>query len=419
VTHPRDLETVTRKGLCAGCGLCASMLGPNVVEMRINAAGNIRPFVKREPQADLLRRVLSVCPGSEVALSTPNCDVPIHRIWGRVSELHRVWARNGRVRYKAAAGGALTALGCYLLGAGAVDAILHVKANREHPLLTDAVVSYTENEVIEASQSRYGPAAPLTHVMALLEGGIRFAVIAKPCDISAVRSLSKLDDRARRLIPYLLTMFCGGIHHIAIPRKIIDYHGVVENDVTTFRYRGEGWPGPTTVEARDGQRFDLSYEETWFDENKPWKFELQFRCKICPDHIGEQSDIAIADGWLLEGAKPVYREADGVNVALVRTDAGRTLLRQAADAGYVTLAPMSFEELDLMHPEQIDWKVSNPAKQLAMAVTRQPRLTIHDARTRAVIKSVGPMRLAKAFFGTIFRIGRGDNREPLEPEVPG
>jgi hypothetical protein len=90
---------------------------------------------------------------------------------------------------------------------------------------------------------------------------------------------------------------------------------------------------------------------------------------------------------------------------------------KATEAGYVTLAPMSFQELDLMHPEQVDWKLSNPAKQFAMAVTRQPRLTIHDARTRAVIKSAGPVRLVKAFLGTLFRIGRGDNREPLAPEV--
>lgn len=64
---------------------------------------------------------------------------------------------------------------------------------------------------------------------------------------------------------------------------------------------------------------------------------------------------------------------------------------------------MSFEELDSMHPEQVEWKLTNPAKQLAMAVTREPRLTIHRARTRAVIKSTGLITVLKTFFGTLFR----------------
>lgn len=382
--------------------------------MRINQAGNVRPDVIRQPAPEMLERVLSVCPGSELELpASRRPGPPPHTVWGPVFELHRVWATDPRVRHKAAAGGALTGLGCHLLSSGEVDAVVHVRANAQRPILTDGVVSYTEDEVIAASQSRYGPAAPLTRVMRLLDEGTRFAVIAKPCDISAIRALGRIDDRVEHLVPYLLTMFCGGIHHVGIPKKIIEYHGLAEDDVIRFGYRGDGWPGPTTVESRDGRRFDLSYDETWLTDDKPWRFELQFRCKICPDHIGEQADIAIGDAWLLEDGKPVHREADGINVAVVRTDAGRRLLMSATERGYLTLAPMSFEELNLMHPEQVEWKLSDPARRGAMVVARQPTLSVRHSRTREVVREAGTLRLLRAFFGTLYRIRRGDNREPL------
>jgi coenzyme F420 hydrogenase subunit beta len=121
------------------------------------------------------------------------------------------------VRYRAAAGGTLTALGRYLLIHGDVDAVVHVQASSTTPWLTEAVTSRTADEVTAGSQSRYGPAAPLVHVKRLLDEGVRFAVIAKPCDISAIRSLGRIDRRVAEQVPYLLTIFCGGVHHVNVP----------------------------------------------------------------------------------------------------------------------------------------------------------------------------------------------------------
>ena len=59
-----------------------------------------------------------------------------------------------------------------------------------------------------------------------------------------------------------------------------------------LRYRGMGNPGMTRIEAKDGRVFELTYNDLWEDESK-WM--LQFRCKICPDAIGELADIAVSD----------------------------------------------------------------------------------------------------------------------------
>ncbi len=105
------------------------------------------------------------------------------------------------MRHRAAAGGGMTALGCYLLESGAVDAVLHVKTSVDDPMLTDAQVSTNPAEIVSGAQSRYGPAAQLLHVHRLLDEGRIFAVMAKPCDIAAIRNLARIDARVEAQIP--------------------------------------------------------------------------------------------------------------------------------------------------------------------------------------------------------------------------
>ena len=39
---------------------------------------------------------------------------------------------------------------------------------------------------------------------------------------------------------------------------------------------------------------------------------VQFRCRICPDGIGDDADIAFADAWHTDTDRnPVFNEAEG------------------------------------------------------------------------------------------------------------
>jgi len=55
-----DLDSVVRHGLCAGCGICESMLGRDNVEMRLTSFGQIRPRVKKPVDRARMDEVLSV-----------------------------------------------------------------------------------------------------------------------------------------------------------------------------------------------------------------------------------------------------------------------------------------------------------------------------------------------------------------------
>jgi coenzyme F420 hydrogenase subunit beta len=413
--HPTSLQEVVASGLCTGCGLCASVAGAGEIRMGISDSGFARPRFAPAGHAGASPQILTACPGATLSGPERRDPIPHHPVWGPVAALHRTWAADPAVRRLAAAGGTLTALAQYLLDKDEVDAVLHVRANQNDPMLDDAVVSRSSEDVLSAAKSRYGPAAPLVRVAQLLDEGLRFAVVAKPCDISAMRNLATVDDRVGARVPYLLTLFCGGVSSVQTAEKIAAHHGVARADVTRFQWRGDGWPGPTRVVNTAGVVFDMSYDEAWSPKH-PWTqpHDLQWRCKVCPDAIGETADISAPDGWLMREGRPVHEEADGVNVTVVRTAAGERLLRGAVEAGYVVTAPMSFGELDQMHYDHLPRKLSHPARRFGMALMREPTTRVSGYRSGTAVRRAGLRRTAQALLGTIRRVRDGRNRENVD-----
>lgn len=416
MTRVTNLETVVMRGLCTGCGLCESMLGRDTVEMAISSNGQMRPQIKRVVASADLARVLDVCPGATI--TGPGAEVlegqgRLDPVWGPMISLYRAWSGDPAIRHKAAAGGMLTALGCYLLETGAVQAILHVKASSSEPILTDAHISRTPAEVIAGAQSRYGPAAPLVHVEQLLDEGIDFAVIAKPCDVGAIRNLMRIDPRAKKQIKYCLSLFCGGVPSTKMAEKIARYVGFEPEELSMLRWRGEGWPGPTHLETKDGRKADLTYDQSWYDPSVPWTYDMQFRCKVCPDAISELADISCPDGWVMEDGKPLHREAPGMNIAISRTPAGEKLLQAAIAAGAVETAPFTRDELHQMHSDHLDRKLGFPARNAGLRLAGEPGLMARHFRPWAMLREAGFLASWQAFWGGFRRARAGANRENL------
>ncbi len=411
------LEDVVRGGLCAGCGLCASLAGPDRIEMGLSAAGHMRPRFHGPLDAEEQSLLLAACPGVTARGPEPSSLEPgtvLDPVWGPLRGLSRGWAADPEIRRRAAAGGALTALACFLLESARVDAVVHVRASTTRPMLTDTLVSRSRGEVMSGTQSRYGPSAPLVHVGRLLDEGVRFAVVAKPCDVAAIRNLGRRDARARDQVPYLLTLFCGGVPTATTARRIAAFHGLSPEEVAVFRWRGEGWPGATHVESRDGRVFDLTYDETWFDPSKPWRYDVQWRCKICPDAIGELADVACPDGWIVDdGGRALHSEAPGVNAIVERTAAGSELIAAATDAGYLELAPLTLAELDAMHADQRTRRLGEPARLLALRLGRAARPEVSGYRLGAAARGAGMRLLLSQLRGTLRRIRGGQARESL------
>lgn len=404
------LQEICQGGLCIGCGLCESIANADHVQMVMTPEGRERPLVKQALDNETLETINAVCPGLTVSgpsMSPTSDKQSLNDMWGLTGTMVLGHASDPEIRFRAAAGGGLTGLATFLLESGYVERIAHVKADPAKPMRSVATISTTPQDVLNASGSRYGPAAPLTTFMQLLDDGVPFAFVGKPCDVDTIRALERIDDRVAALCRVKLALVCGGASELTKSSTLLAKHDIDESDVTVFRYRGYGNPGRTRIETADGKAIEYTYNEMWDDEGT---WQLQFRCKICPDAIGEHADIAVLDCW--PGGGPTGEDA-GFNAFIVRTDIGERVFTDACDSQAITVTgPVSLADLDSYQPHQVRKKHAVRWRLAAMKQAGVLTPRFEQLRLESFAYDVEDERAKWNVDGMLERIARGATTEP-------
>ena len=412
---PADrLHAIAEQALCIGCGLCQSVAGPDRIKVIRTSAGYERPVVTGDLDDATVDRIYDVCPGTRIdGLPERLMDggTKLDNVWGPWRRIVRAWAGDPEVRFEGSTGGVLTALAGYLLASGRVDFVLHARASASEPTFGERHLSFSQADVLEAAGSRYGPTAPLVDVRDVLDRGRPFAFIGKPCDVSALRNYARHDARVDRLVKYWLTLVCGGYMQPDAMNGFLRRNGIEPEEVTGFRYRGRGCPGPTRIETPDRVR-EFHYLDLWGEDESQWS--LPFRCKICPDGIGEAADIAAADTW--PGGSPTREgSADdpGTNAVIARTAAGLELLEAAERDGALAFGhdvspdEMSHYQMHQMRKKYAVWARFQGLGDEGRIVPRTSRLRIEQLAAELPADTNAYQRQ-----GTRRRIREGKATEP-------
>lgn len=354
------VSEVVASDLCIGCGLCSAVTGGQVF-MATTSAGSLRPDLTEgfSPQEEAA--VIAACPGV-VAQARHETDTLIDPIWGGHRAMFHAWAADPAVRHRAATGGVLTALGGFLLDSGTVASVLHVGADPDQPMRNRWVLSTDSGSVRAHTGSRYGPCSPLAGLHSALDRGEPFAITAKPCDLGALYRYQRVDPRVAELCVARLALVCGGQSRLSKSQAVLADFGLDEAEISLFRYRGHGNPGPTRVETPDGRAFEKTYLELW-EQEAGW--DLETRCKLCPDALGETADVVAADAW--PGGAPTGDD-EGFNAVVVRTSTGERLVADAAAAGDLVLGdPITPRQFDDFQPHQVRKKIALAARYAGLA----------------------------------------------------
>jgi len=406
-----SIADVTANDLCIGCGLCESVTEGRV-RMVMTAQGSLRPSPVAALTAAEDALLAAACPGVVAPVrvdfngggeldggeSGHEPTIEFDPIWGAHRSTVMAWAGEPEVRYRAATGGVLTALGRHLLASGEVAFVLHVGADPTSPTRSRWVISETPDEVLANTGSRYGPTAPLAGLGAALDRDQPFALVAKPCDLGAVHAFATTDPRVDKLCRFRLAMVCGGQSRLTKTLGVLDGFGVGESEVTLMRYRGHGNPGPTRVETRSGAAHELTYLDMWAEE-AGW--DLETRCKLCPDALGECADVAAADAW--PGGAPT-EEDEGFNAIVVRTDAGLRLIADAVAADRLVLGePVAVEQLNDFQPHQVRKKLALAARYRGMVDAGVEPIQAPDLRLDELGERLAPAAADAQQAGTLRR----------------
>ncbi|GFO54722.1 hypothetical protein GMSM_17290 [Geomonas sp. Red276] len=357
------LQQIVQNGLCVGCGMCQGLFGSDTVQLARNNYAYFTP-VQCAPLTREQRVLLStVCPG--VSLAGNREAAAEHPIWGACRESLFAHAADPEVRFSGSSGGVITAVAIRLLESGAADFIVQIGVSAHDPLVNEVKISRTRGEVLANAGSRYAPSAPLSTIGELLDGPGRFAFIGKPCDVASLRQLGRTDPRVGEKVVLMLSFMCAGVPTLRGTREILNRWGIRPEEVESFRYRGEGWPGFTKAVLKDGSNRTMTYEDSW---GSILNRHLLFRCKICPDGSGERADLVGADAW--EGRPdgyPDFGEREGRSLVLARTERGAAVLKECLESGaLISSGEVPVAGISAMQPYQAHRKASILSRLLAM-----------------------------------------------------
>jgi coenzyme F420 hydrogenase subunit beta len=398
------LARVARGQTCSGCGLCAAV-APGAVTMAMVEPGYLRPRQSAALTAAQEAAITAACPGLVID-ERDHPAAPINDpLWGPAHFVGTGHASDAALRHQASSGGMISALLVHALDSGLVDFVIQTGADPDLPTGNRTVASRTAADVFVAAGSRYTASAPLAGLEDWLARPGRFAFVGKPCDVSALRAHARHDARIAEKVPLMLAFFCAGIPSAAGTGRILDRLGVKPDEVTAFRYRGDGWPGFAKATLRDGSTRQMSYADSWGDILSK---EVQFRCKICPDATGSVADIACADAW--EGddkGYPSFEEQDGRSLVIARTPTGAALLAQARAAGAIVTAPLAIAAIAGMQPSQARRKKQILSRLAALLVTGRPLPRYHGLHLLAAAVRDNPVEQARSFAGLVRRLLQG------------
>lgn len=312
--------------------------------MELNEEGYLRPVVTGPPDEQLRagRVFRRVCPGRQVVASRPAASTR-HPLFGPYIRTWEAWAVDPEVRDRGSSGGVLTAINGWLLESGTATVVSTAAADPSRPVRTVPVQITSKEEALASAGSRYAPVG----IGANLLRGPDNAITAKPCEVAAVRALSAVSEDDA---PILLSFFCAGTpSQWASEQLIRDLGGPEPDEVTELRYRGQGWPGRFTARFAGGE-VSTDYRTSWGKSLGP---TAQWRCKICPDGVGESADITAADSWEVdERGYPVFREQEGRSALLARTKRGLDIILAAEAANVIELRPLDLSHLVRAQPSQ-------------------------------------------------------------------
>lgn len=359
----RAVARVVGTSNCSGCGAC-TLLDAGLT-MRLDEDGFARPVRVGESSAcpDAQRRFEAMCPGVVVRAAAP-AATKRHPTMGSYLGLWRAWAADPEVRERGSSGGVLTALSSWLVESGEVPAVISAGASRTDPRHTVSVSITTRAEALEAAGSRYAPVA-LAGAVDRADG----AVVGKPCEVTALRALAASDPDGGSE-PLLFSFFCAGTPSQAATTALLTDLGVrPDQHVDELWYRGRGWPGSFTA-ITDGHRVEASYDRSWGQFLGP---TMQWRCKICPDGVGESSDVTAADFWSTdERGYPDFTEGPGYSALIARTERGLDVITRAMAAGVIVAETIDMDAVAAIQPFQRNRREQLAGRLLGARAAGQP-----------------------------------------------
>jgi len=300
--------------------------------------------------------VLQACPFSEEAANEDELSDQLFgretrhddRI-GRYLECFGGHVAEGEYRDRGSSGGMGTWLVSELLRLNKVDAVVHVRPmspTTDDPRLVQYAISRSDEEILDGAKSRYHPIEMSEVIRVIQETPGRYAFVAIPCFIKALRLLQRHDQVLAERVVFTVGLFCGHLKSLAFAQSLAWQLGVHPDSLRSFDFRHKLLDRPANrygvvaKGAAQDEEIETPVAELYGSDWGLGFFKYK-ACDYCDDVVAELADVSIGDAWI-----PRYIEdARGANVVIVRTPELLDLIETARGEGRLELETLPASEV--------------------------------------------------------------------------
>jgi coenzyme F420 hydrogenase subunit beta len=339
-----SIANMPRLNLCTGCGTCAGICPTDAITMLEDYRGIYIPQVE-DSKCNNCNLCLQICPGyyvdfKELNLSVFN-QIARQEIVGNVLGSYLSYSQDEHIRAQGQSGGLVSSLLIFALKNKIIDGAVVTRMSRADPLRPETFIATSEEEILEASKSKYCPVPAGTIIKDILNREGRFAFIGLSCQIHGIRKTEQVNKKLKGKIILHIGLFCNKTLSFHFQKYILSNFKIKIDEVEKFTYRDKewhGWPGDIQIKLKSGVKKDL--QKDWRMSAKPI-FTPQ-RCYLCFDQLNQLADISVGDPWLPVPPKDVNK---GFSVVITRSEIGEELILQMKAKGKIHCNEIPLNEI--------------------------------------------------------------------------
>ena len=333
----KSVKNIVDKKICSGCGACSVVCPQSCIDFIYGQRYNY-------PRVDTSRctncsKCQQVCSGK--FLMEADYDVSRIKKSERNLKCYLIHSTDEQIRHDGASGGFITGLILHLIENNQADGAIVARTNPDRPLISQSLIAYDRQTLLECRASRYAPVSSCTVLSEVLEKPGKYVFVGTPC---MIESLCKLQDHFPELkdrIVLTIGLVCASMDSHENTKRYLLRNNVDLDKVRRITYRGGGWPGRFRV---FGENDEILLDNPLLEDslihlvgNEPY-----LRCLNCIDHWGNDADVVVSDPWCEEMVKSETKGRSGI---MIRTARGNDAVESAINSGAMVADPISTEKM--------------------------------------------------------------------------
>jgi coenzyme F420-reducing hydrogenase beta subunit len=378
---PEIISTVVYADMCIGCGMCIPFCPQQALTIDWSSNGLYQPHA-RSVDCGTCNKCLQVCPfasGLATGINLPNEDalgqvlgnIPGARHDPNIGHYLGLYAGYAKEFRATGSSGAIATWSLStLLSEGAIDAAFCVTA-AEGELEThfEYRVCESAEEIRRAARTRYYPAKLDRIIDYALSHEGRYALVALPCSIKALRLSQLANPILKERIVFTVGIFCGGLKTRYYTDYLAASAGCNHTNTCKPEYR---------IKNPDSSADDYAFGCQDTNGNTHtirmkvlgdmWGTGL-FKpnaCDYCDDLASELADLSVGDAWI-----PPYGSSGlGTSILVIRSKEAASLVERGQTHGELSLKPISAALVNASQRGNINHRRKGLAYRLKLANCR-------------------------------------------------